>query len=573
MQSGETLRTPVTWRRTDVLTTSVAINVLTLALPFVILQVYDRILPNVALSTLSMLMIGLATLTVVDVVLKICRAALLSAAGVRFEHQEGTKAFHRMVHSDLDAWNEKPVAHHVEGFRALSHVRDFYAGPTAELTADLPFAFLFLGLIWIIAGSLVVVPLAVLGAFCVVTWILSRTLKSALETRTGNDERRTHFLTEVLEGLHTVKSMAMEGAMRRRYERLEAQSAMAVRDLTDVHGRSLSVGYFFSQLAVTATVVFGAIYVVGSDLTMGGLAACTMLTGRSLRPVLKGMSYWNNYQSQEVAFDQANELSQLKQEEAVEPICRAEIDGALALEHVTLTFDGVTTPILDDVSLTLEPGELVGIVGETGCGKTSLLRLFNGTVKPSKGRVLIDTHPIDRFVPKAMRRQIGYLPDGGTLFEGTILENVAMFREGEARAHAIEVMRFLGLDEFVTSLPRGLDTRLSGANVDRIPGGIKQLLVVARVMVNAPSVILFDHANKGLDVASDAKLLEIIKGLKGGHTILLACARPSYLKLCDRILEMKDGKLVPYELPQVTQPTLSDKADRTEDRPTQKEAG
>ena len=264
------LAPPLTWRRADVLTSSVTINLLTLAMPFVILQVYDRILPNVAWSTLAFLIGGLVAVTIVDVLIKICRAAIFSAAGARFEHQSGLEAFDNILKADIKSYEAHGASPYIEGFKSLGQVRDFHAGQTAELMADMPFAILFLFLIWIIGGSLVVVPIVVLTLFAVLTLYVSRDLKAALEGRTANDERRTSFLMETLEGIHTIKAMAMEKGMLRRYERLEYKSAIAVRDLTQVHGISLAAGYFFSQLAVVSTVVVGATYVVGSDLTMGG---------------------------------------------------------------------------------------------------------------------------------------------------------------------------------------------------------------------------------------------------------------------------------------------------------------
>lgn len=554
MTAASKLTPPLTWRRADVLTSSVTINLLTLAMPFVILQVYDRILPNVAWSTLAFLIGGLVAVTLVDVLIRICRAAILSAAGSRFEHQSGLDAFDNVLKSDIKSYEALPTAHYTEGFKALGQVREFHAGQTAELMADLPFALLFLFLIWIIGGSLVLVPLAVLGLFAAVTLFTSRNLKAALETRTANDERRASFLLETLDGIHTLKAMAMEKSMLRRYERLEYQSAVAVRDLTQVHGLSLASGYFFSQLAVVSTVVVGATYVVGSNLTMGGLAACTMLTGRSLRPVLKGMSFWNNFQSQVIARDKADTLFEIEPEPTIDTPCRESIKGGVTLSNITVNFEDAETPVLDNISLDIKPGEMIGIVGGTGCGKSSLLRLMNGSLSPNSGTVSIDDKPIHHFIPQQLRRQIAFLPDAGTLFEGTILDNVAMFRSGEARKRAIEVMRFLGLEDYVSRLPDGLDTKLSGTRADRVPGGIKQRLVLARALVDAPEILLFDNANVGLDSASDAKLLRAFTEMKGERTIIVACMRPSYLRLCDRLFELKDGHLTPWKLPQYVPP-------------------
>ncbi len=215
-------------------------------------------------------------------------------------------------------------------------------------------------------------------------------------------------------------------------------------------------------------------------------------------------------------------------------------------------------PVLDRITLDIKPGEMIGIVGGTGSGKTSLLRLMNGTLAPTRGSVLVDGRPIHHYVPHLLRHQIAFMPDAGVMFDGTILDNVAMFRSGEPKRRAIEVMRFLGLDDYISGLPRGLDTRLTGTRADRVPGGIKQRLVLARALVDAPEVLLFDNANIGLDSTSDAKLLKTFAQMKGERTIILASQRPSYLRLCDRLFELKGGTLSPWELPAWTPPREGD---------------
>jgi ATP-binding cassette subfamily C protein LapB len=553
--SGQKLSWPTGWRRPDVLAASLTLNVLALALPFTILQIYDRIIPNAAHETLAVLLSALLVVIGLEFLIRFMRSYLLAAEAARFDHLGSMKAVDHILGVEASEFDRHSSAYFLERINALDRVQEFYSGQAMLLVMDLPFVVLFLLMVYLIAGGLVAVPLTLLAIFTVVAWISGNRLHSAVERRTQMEEQRQNVLIEILQGIHTVKAMAMEAPMVRRYQRLQSRSADSVYELARIGSIVQSVGATFSQLAVISFVGFGAAYVIDGSLSIGGLAAGTLLAGRVLQPGLRAMAVFTQYQSVRLAHKRVDELFALRAEPQGGQAVDGVVDGEIELKDVTFAYPG-EPPLLQDVSLKISPGEAIAITGRNGVGKSTLLKLLSGYLHPDTGSVMIDGIDIDAYDLSSLRRQIAYLPQHGTLFEGSILENLTLYREGEAVSHAIELSRQLGLDATISKLPEGLDTPVNGAALDSLPGGVKKKITMVRSLVGQHGMLLFDDANANLDIRNDAKLLELLKALKGQMTMVIVTHRPSYVRACDRHFVLEDRGL--HEItPAEEQPRVS----------------
>ena len=286
---------PNAWRRSDVLVSSFAINVLALALPMVILQFYDRIIPYHSSGTFLALMTGMFVVVCLDLLIKTLRSAILSWESARFDHKASVDAMDQILQADTLKFDSKPAGFYIDRIQALENIQEFYSGQSILLLIDFPFVLIYLVLIGVIAGPLVFVPLVLIVVFLLVSMGTGRQLHSSLVTRSNMEDRRQNFVIELLQGIHTAKSMAMESLMLRRYERLQFQSAESIYDLSKINSISQGVGATFSQLAVISFVGVGSISVVQGDLSIGGLAAGTMLTSRVLQPGLRAMGVWTQF--------------------------------------------------------------------------------------------------------------------------------------------------------------------------------------------------------------------------------------------------------------------------------------
>ena len=514
-------------------------------MPIVILQVYDRIIPNQATDTFLVLIIGMLVVIIFDAILKIWRSIILSWESAGFDHEVSLDAMHQILHTRTLDFETKPAGYYIDKIAALEKIQEFYSGQSILLLMDFPFALIYLVLIGLIAGPLIAIPLILLGLFLLVSMVTGRKLHQTLVTRSTMEDRRQNFIIEILQGIHTVKSMAMEAFMLRRYEKLQLQSAESVYELSRLNSIIQGIGATFSQLSVVSFVGVGSIYVVAGDLTIGGLAAGTMLTSRVLQPGLKAMNIWIQFQSVRLAISKVNALFSLQKEASGDHKTTGKFAGLIELEQVCFKYPNQEKNLINHLSLTIKPGESIGISGNNGVGKSSLINLLSGFLEPDSGTIKLDGYALHDYNAEFLRSQIGIVPQHGVLVEGTILENMTLYREDEATEDAIALSKLLGLEEIISRLPNGLDTFIGGAAVDSMPEGVKQKIIMVRSLVGHPQIILFDDANANFDVKNDKRLVSVIKQMQQqNRTLIIVSHRPSFLRLCDKQYTLQDGKLI-----------------------------
>lgn len=521
---------------------SLTINLLSLALPAVLLQIYDRIIPNSATDTLLLLVLGLSVALLFDGILRVARSTLLGWHGAQFEQLAGCQAVRRLLFSEIGQFEREAPGVHLDRLTAVDTLRDYISGQTKVLIVDLPFVLLFLGLVAFIGGFLVLVPLAALAILACAAFFVGQRLKLALQSRAGLDDRRYSFIIEVLTGITTVKGLAMEPQMMRRYDRLQESSAGSTYDATFFSNLAQGLGAVFSNLTMVGVGAFGAVMVIEGQLSIGGLAACTLLSGRSIQPPLRALSLWTQFQNITLARGRLEQIFDLAPESAADAEPVETIQGDIELRGVSFGY-GDEEPLLRDIDLRIGEGEVIGISGDTGCGKSTLLMLIMNALKPTSGEVCFDGRDIGDLDPYSLRRQIAYLPQSAVLFKGTIMDNLTSF-EGPAKIEeAVEAAKLLRLDEAINRLPAGYETKVGDGSFEALPTGLQQGIVMARALAGSPKVVLFDEANSGLDQRSDQTLKAAIATLKGRASIVLISHRPSLLALADRQYLLDEGRL------------------------------
>jgi ATP-binding cassette subfamily C protein LapB len=527
-----------------VMTATLVINLLSLALPAVLLQVYDRIIPNQTIDTLTLLVCALVVAFAFDAILRSARAALAGWAGARYEFRIGAGAVARLLHADPRAAEVASVGVSLDRLSAIDQLREFYANQGATVLVDLPFIILFLGFIWAIAGALVLVPITLMLVFAVLALLIGRSLRDALAERSTVDDRRMSFIIEILSGVLTLKALAMETLMVRRYERLMNSAAQGVHRTALLSGMAQNLGNSFTQLGAFSVAAAGALFVLDGSLTMGGLAACTMLAGRALQPMLRAMGIWTSFQAIRVAHGRIQAIYAMPLEPGFDGPPLEIRDGTIELDDVRFSYDP-KRPVLDGVSLRIGAGECIGISGGNGTGKSTLLALMAGMNLPDRGTIRIDGVPIGTVDRRSFVRQIAVLPQHCMLFNGSILDNLTMFRGRAFYDEALALAAELGIDDFVARLPNGYDTIIDSLSHDQLPGGVRQRIAIIRAMVTKPKIVLFDEANTALDNDSDARLRKLLERCKGKMTMVLVSYRPSLLALAERRFEIAEGRLRP----------------------------
>ncbi len=539
-ETGTTVTEPTVPR--EIYLASLVINLLTLGLPLVVLQVYDRVIPNRARETLAILIVGLAFALILDLALRTARTALLGWQAMCFVRRVENEAITRLVNASPGTIEREPVAVHTNRFAALAALGNYHAGSSRLLAIDIPFVLVTLTILAVVGGPMILVPVALFFSFAGLAARRSLNFRKIIAERSGQDNRKYDFVAEVLTGIFTVKCMAMEPQMQRRFERLQQRVAeIAMRSIV-VSDSAQSSAVVYGSLSQIAVVTFGAIRVIDGDMSIGALACCTMLSGQILQPLLRAISLWTD---KEIVSHRRGEIRKLLALPAVEvpsPVTSL-VEGTIQFDRVSFEQPDQKRPAIRDISFLVPAGKVVGILCSDGSAATLLLELLLGDRKPTSGRVSIDgIATVDKAFTNT-RSSVAYVGPKPVIFSGTILDNLTNFQP-QKRNYARNTAMLLGLEGSVNALPDGYDTKVGENIAESLPASIAQQITIVRALATGARVLLLDHANTSLDRRAEAALIQAIDKLRGGLTLIIATLRPSVLAKSDVIYALTDGRLV-----------------------------
>ncbi|WP_269585680.1 peptidase domain-containing ABC transporter [Roseibium sp. Sym1] len=526
----------------SVIMASILINILGLAMPLTILQVYDRILPNKATDTLVILVIGLGFVLVIDAVLKTIRSYVVGWLAASFTHKANLEATRRLLNSRGDAASEATVSKHLDSFRSLQALGDQYGSQARLLAIDLPASAIFLAVLFLIGGPIGFIPVALLALFALRTANLNAKIETLIEKRAEQDQRKYDFIFEVLSGLNTIKAMALEPVILRRFERLQTQTSRMGYDYIDLNNRARNSSGFFTVLTTVCVVSAGALLVMGGFISVGAVAACTLLAGQVVQPLLRGINHWTDMQRINHDFREASALFDLPREELTASQDLA-IVGNIKLQNASFLPHGDAIVPVHDLSLTINAGEIVAFEGNDGSGRTTLAHLVSGDMKPTSGQVLLDGHNLYGPDHRTLCKSIAYVGNDAQMFSGTILQNLTLFGSHASPQKARMAANLIGLEKDIHLLPLGYDTPLGNAIEENLTDSMVQRIAIARVLAGEPRILILNDANGALDHKSEAELVEALKRLKGQLTTLIVSHRPSFRAIADKQFHLDHGRL------------------------------
>jgi ATP-binding cassette subfamily C protein LapB len=525
----------------EVYFSSFAINLLALALPLSIMQLYDRIIPRHSLETFSYLFLALALALVVEFVLKTTRSALLSWNAMHFVRNVEHEAIARLLWAKDGPFEHEPVAVHVNRYAAVAALGDYHSGQARLVLIDLPFVGIALIVMTIVGGVMVLVPASLFLLFAALAISRARKFRTIINTRTAQDNRKYDFIAEVLSGIHTVKSMAMEPQMQRRFERLQQAVAETTFSSILTGQANQTSALLYGSISQLVVVAIGASLVVDDRLTMGALACCTLLSGRILQPLLRAISLWTEKETVDHRRSEIRLLLDVPPVEAA-PLIRAKVEGAIRFESVTFSYSPTVNPILHAVDFSIAAGAIVGVKGRDGSGRSTLLKLLRGDIEPVSGRVTIDG--ISTIAPEFLStyQSIAYVGAAPVVFRGTIMDNLTVFSP-ERRDLARRMAQLFGLEAAINVLPDGFETTLGEGIGDDLPASIAQQLNIVRSLTSSPRILVLDEANTVLDGIAENALMRALDSLRGHLTVIIVSHRPSLLAMCDCLLIVQKGQV------------------------------
>ncbi|MEA3469400.1 MAG: ATP-binding cassette domain-containing protein [Thermodesulfobacteriota bacterium] len=521
---------------------TLVINLLALAMPIMMLQTYDRILPSHGIGTLVLLISGVVCAVILEVGLRLARSYLTGWSGAVFEHKTACAAMAHLLQSNVQEFEQQGAGAYIQKMAAISRLRSFYSGQALMTMVDLPFVLTFLFLIAYIGGDLVFVPLTLFLLFCAISWIVGMRLKREVKEQDFSDKIRYNFLIETLTGIHTIKSQGLEKFFFRRNDRLQSRISGAHFQVALSNNIALSSGMLLGQIMTVSVVSYGAFKVLNGDMGTGGLAACLLLSGRVMQPVQRALGLWTRFQSFFIDRQELEDIFALPISSHKETEKLMKPTGLLSCQNMTFGYKEDAPPIFEDVTLSLKTGQSISLVGGQGSGRSTFLNLLAGLYIPTKGTITIDGADPSQVNPVQLASHIGYLPEKGAIFHGTIMENLTFF--GTIPEHdAMTAATHLGVSEAVALLPNGFQTILSDSVTDPLPPGLKQRIAIARALAARPRIILFNNADRGLDREGYNLVFKILGRIKKNTTMIIVSDDRNILRLADKEYYIVDGKL------------------------------
>ncbi|RWX55504.1 type I secretion system permease/ATPase [Photobacterium chitinilyticum] len=528
----------------DVFVASILINIFAISAPLFTRLVYDKIVPNLAFDSLWVLTIGISIVFFFDLVLKLMRSYFIDLAGKKSDLLISAKIFGKVMGIRMEARPPSvgAFARHMQEFESI---REFFTSATISSLIDLPFALMFLLIIWLVAGPLALVPLVAVTLLIIFSLLIQRPLRQTIEEGSRLSSQKHANLIESLIGLETVKMFGAQNQFQFRWE--EAVSHMAnwgikSRRLTDSVQNTAG---FLQQFVSIAMILFGVYLIADGELTMGGLIAATMLSGRAVGPLVQLSLLSTRYNQAKSAMTIIEQLMEMptEQENGKRYIHRPVIKGKIEFDQVSFSYPNTQSAALKDVSFTINPGEKVAIIGRIGSGKTSLERLIMGLYQPTEGSVRIDDTDINQLHHIDVRRNIGCVAQDVMLFFGSIRDNITLGRPLATDKDIMSAAERAGVTSFTQQDTAGLEKQV-GEGGQFLSGGQRQSVAIARALLSKPPVLLMDEPTSSMDNRSEMYIKHQLNNLADSDTLILITHKTSMLDVVDRIIVMEKGQII-----------------------------
>jgi ATP-binding cassette, subfamily B, bacterial HlyB/CyaB len=533
------------WRLfADVGIAAILLYALGLALPIFFQLVIDKVLVHESFTTLYVLAAGAAGALVFDSIFNFLRRYLLLYATNKVDIRVATKTFGHLLGLPITFFEHISAGVLVKHMQQAARIREFLTGRLFLTMLDALSLFVFIPVLALYSIKLTCLVLAFTALSGTVVTLLMGPFRRRLYALYQAEGSRQALLVETVHGMRTVKSLAMEPLQGRVWNDRCAESVSMRFGVEKISAGAQSVTGLLEKLMTLGIIALGALDVFNGELTIGALVAFNMLAGRVSGPLVQMVTMVHEYQEVALAVKMLGEVMNQKVErEGNRDGLRPDFLGRIEFENVSFRYSAEGAPALDDVSFTIEPGTVFGIVGRSGSGKTTLTRLISGLYPVQQGVLRIDGYDSRELDLVHLRRNLGLVLQDSFLFRGTVRENIACAKRDATFAEVVQAAQLAGADEFIERLPRGFDTMLE-EDASNLSGGQKQRLAIARALIINPRILIFDEATSALDSESEMIIRRNLRRLAAGRTVIIVSHRLSMLAEASAILVIDRGQIV-----------------------------
>ena len=527
-----------------VLIASFFVQIFALVSPLFFQVVIDKVLTHRGYSTLFVLVGGLAAIGLFDVALQYLRTYALSHTTNRIDVELGQRLFRHLARLPVSYFETRPTGQTVARMRELETIRAFLTGQGLFSALDLFFAFVFFAVLFAYSWKLTLIVLATIPFYLLIAGVARPLLRERLNEKFNRGAESQQFLVESIVGMQTIKASAVEPVAAAQWEERLAAYVRAAFQTTMLGAKGQNAIQYVNKLSSAALLLFGAKAVLDNELTVGELVAFNMIAGQVAQPVLRLSQLWQDFQQVQVSVERLGDILNASVEPS--PVVRTDLPpprGKIEFRNVSFRYRPGAPVVLKHVSMSINPGAVVGIVGPSGSGKSTLAKLVQRFYIPEEGQVLLDDVDLSHVDPSWLRTNIGVVLQDNLLFNRTIHENIALSDPAMPRAQVMAVASLAGANEFIDRLPQGYDTMIEerGANLS---GGQRQRLAIARALGTNPPILIFDEATSALDYESERIIQRNMRQIVKNRTVFIIAHRLAAVRDCDIIVGMIDGRLV-----------------------------
>ena len=529
---------------TQVAAAALLTNVFALTAAMFSMLVYDRVMPNNAFETLWALLFGVTLVLVSDFAIRTIRAYFLDVAGARADMVMADTVFEQVVEMEMQArkGSSGGLASVLKEFDSL---RELLTSATLTTLIDIPFALLFIAVIWWVGGPLAWLPIIVAPLVVLVSVVVQPQLRRLVQMSYEEGHNKHAVLVETLGGIETIKTLGAGSMMRRRWQdavALQSRVGLKSRMIAQVAGNAANLG---SQVVWIGTVTMGVFLVANGEIGSGAIVACSMLAGRTVAPLAQLAQLLTRLNQSLASYKALDTVMQAPREhtENAAYIHRERFAGRIEFRNVKFSYPGQKQGGLDGVSFTIAAGERVALLGRLGSGKTTVAKLILGLYQPQEGSILIDGMDVRQIDPADLRRSIGAVMQDVWLLSGTLKQNIALGADDPTDAQLMEAARISGVHDFAATHPDGYGLMLRERG-EGLSGGQRQAVTIARALVKNPPLLLLDEPTSSMDTGNERQVIDRMKSAFKESTVLVITHRATLLDLVDRVIVLDAGKVV-----------------------------
>ncbi len=539
---------PSIWRYrrplSHVLIASFFVQIFALVTPLFFQLVIDKVLVHKGYATLIVLIVGMITIGLFESILTYLRSYVLNHTTNRMDVELGRRLFFHLFRLPIAYFETRPTGQTVARVRELETIRNFLTGQGLTSLLDLFFTFVFLAVLFLYSTTLTLVVIATIPVYILIASLIRPILREQIREKFNRGAQSQQFLVESIVGAQTLKASSVEPMMQVQWEERLAAYVKTSFSATMLGTLGQNLIQYVTKLTTALILLFGAQAVINGTMTIGELIAFNMISSQLIQPVLRLSQLWQDFQQVQVSVERLGDILN----SPVEPVppnlpTLGPLKGAIELRGVTFRYQPGRQEVIRDFSLSIRPGEVIGIVGPSGSGKSTLTKLVQRLYSPERGQVFLDGIDIAQLDPGWLRRQIGVVLQENMLFNRSIHDNIALTNPAMSRSHVMDVARLGGADEFISKLPQGYDTIIEerGANLS---GGQRQRIAIARALATNPRLLILDEATSALDYESERIIQNNMRAIVKDRTVIVIAHRLAAVRPCNRIVGIADGRLV-----------------------------